>query len=80
MKAVLLRKTAIKGLRQLPADRRARIEAAIAIYADTGKGDVRPLKGRDGARLRVGDYRVIFVETDAEIEIFAIGHRKDVYR
>ncbi|MGX7703723.1 type II toxin-antitoxin system RelE family toxin [Methylobacterium sp. Gmos1] len=34
---------------------------------------------RPGARLRVGDYRVVFTETDDAIQIYAIGHRRDIY-
>jgi len=40
------------------------------------------LTGRDGWRIRVGDYRVIY-EIDDErqmITILHIGHRRDVYR
>jgi mRNA-degrading endonuclease RelE of RelBE toxin-antitoxin system len=29
--------------------------------------------------LRVGDYRVIFVETATIIDVMALGHRRDVY-
>jgi mRNA interferase RelE/StbE len=38
------------------------------------------MKGEDGARLRSGDYRVIFRETDDTIEVVAVGHRRDIYR
>jgi hypothetical protein len=31
-------------------------------------------------RLRVGDYRVRFVETSEEIKISAVKNRKDAYR
>ena len=40
------------------------------------------LTGRDGWRIRVGDYRMIY-EIDDErqmITILHIGHRRDVYR
>jgi len=39
------------------------------------------LKGRDGYRIRVGTYRVIYEIFDTEliIDIITIGHRKDVY-
>lgn len=40
------------------------------------------LRGRDGWRIRVGDYRVIY-EIDDErkiITILHIGHRRDIYR
>jgi mRNA interferase RelE/StbE len=39
------------------------------------------LKGRDGNRIRVGDYRIIYEIFDKilVIEVIAIGHRKDIY-
>jgi mRNA interferase RelE/StbE len=80
MKAVAYSGTARRSLRKLPAKVRERIEARIADYAATGTGDVVMLQARDGARLRVGDYRVIFVETATDIQVMAVGHRRDVYR
>ena len=39
------------------------------------------LKGRDGYRIRVGDYRVIYDIFDKElvIDVIAIGNRRDIY-
>jgi mRNA interferase RelE/StbE len=36
----------------------------------------------DGYRLRVGDYRILYTANEKEklLEVYAIGHRKDVYR
>jgi mRNA interferase RelE/StbE len=56
---------------------RANIEAKIERFAKTGAGNV---KRRPGARLRVGDWRVIFVETAAAIEVRAVGNRRDIYK
>ena len=41
-----------------------------------------PLKGTDGRRLRVGDYRVLYrIEQDAlEILVVRVAHRREVYR
>jgi mRNA interferase RelE/StbE len=80
VKAITYRAAARRALRKLPPDVRARIADRLGAYAATGAGDVKALTGRDGARLRVGDYRVIFVETETEIEVEAVGHRRDVYR
>lgn len=63
----------------LSVDVRRRIEAKLNTFAETGHGDVKRLKGRDGARLRVGDWRVIFyVERDTLI-VVAVGHRREIY-
>lgn len=52
----------------------------LARYAETGAGDVKVLVGRSGARrLRIGDYRAVFAETDGEIVVTRVGHRRDVY-
>jgi mRNA interferase RelE/StbE len=42
----------------------------------------KKLKGRDGYRIRVGDYRIIYDVFDTEliIDIVALGHRKDIYK
>jgi mRNA interferase RelE/StbE len=42
----------------------------------------KKLSGRHEYRVRVGDYRILYVVNDPEkaVEIVAIGNRKDVYR
>jgi mRNA interferase RelE/StbE len=40
---------------------------------------VKRLTGRDGARLRVGDWRVIFYEENGRVIVAAIGHRREIY-
>jgi mRNA interferase RelE/StbE len=41
----------------------------------------KKLKGRDGYRIRTGNYRIIYEIFDTEllIDVIAIGHRKDIY-
>ena len=41
----------------------------------------RKLKGRDGYRIRVGDYRIIYEIIDLElvVDIIDLGHRKNIY-
>jgi mRNA interferase RelE/StbE len=62
---------------------RLKIFAAIELISQ----DPRPpasgqLKGRDGWRVRVGDYRIIYSIDDGDlaITVIAIGHRREVYR
>jgi mRNA interferase RelE/StbE len=42
----------------------------------------KKLSGRQEYRVRVGDFRVLYVVDDAAraIEVVAVGNRKDVYR
>ena len=59
-----------------------RILTALHRLAETGQGDVKALEGEfaDLKRLRVGDYRVLFDETEHAINVHRIGDRKQVYR
>ena len=55
---------------------------AIAALAQNPRPKgVKKLKGRDGYRIRVGNYRIIYDIFDNEliIDIIALGHRKDIY-
>ena len=58
---------------------RRRIDRRLTEFGATGQGDVKRLKGRDGVRLRVGDWRVIFYEDQGMIVVVAVGHRRDIY-
>ena len=64
---------------KLAADVRARTKAKLDMFAETGIGDVKRLRGRAGSRLRVGDWRVIFYTEGKTIVIAAIGHRREIY-
>ena len=59
-----------------------RLHLALGRYALTGHGDVRPLQGRPGLRLRVGDWRAIFdIDTARrEVYVLSLGNRREVYR
>jgi mRNA interferase RelE/StbE len=64
---------------KLAAHVRQRIDRRLMEFAASGKGDVKRLKGRQGSRLRVGDWRVIFYEENDSIVIVAVGHRREIY-
>lgn len=55
---------------------------AIHRYAETGAGRVKPLNNEfEGLlRLRVGNHRVLFDETEDTITVHRIRDRKDAYR
>jgi mRNA interferase RelE/StbE len=80
VKAITWTGDARRQLRKLPAAIRADIEAKIERFAETGAGNVKRLTGRPGARLRIGDWRVIFVETATTVEVRAVGNRRDIYK
>ncbi|MET0631552.1 MAG: type II toxin-antitoxin system RelE/ParE family toxin [Xanthobacteraceae bacterium] len=63
----------------LSADVRRRLDAKLRAFADTGQGDVKRLKGRAGARLRVGDWRIIFYVERNTMIVVAVGHRREIY-
>ena len=79
---ILITRTAQKQLDKLP-------DSVVKIIAEAIKGltkNPRPagcqkLKGRDGYRIRKGDYRIIYDIYDRQItvEIVAIGHRREIY-
>ena len=77
-----LRPAAIRALRKLDPQDRPRLQAAIALLAqDPRPPNARPLKGRDGFRVRVGDYRILYTVADDVllVVVVTLGHRRDVY-
>ena len=79
MKPIVFTATGARQWAKLSSDVRRRIDARLMDFAATGHGDVKRLKGRDGARLRIGDWRVIFYEDDGAIVVAAVGHRREIY-
>jgi mRNA interferase RelE/StbE len=70
-------------LKRLSTENQERIIRALKLLlADRALVDIKPLKGRNDWRLRVGDYRVIFI-IDNENQVYfvtKIGPRGDVYK
>jgi mRNA interferase RelE/StbE len=79
MKPISFTSAATSQWLKLAPEVRQRINSRLTQYATTGYGDVRKLKGRSGARLRIGDWRVIFYEEGGTVNIVAVGHRRDIY-
>ncbi len=74
---------AVRALLRLPLDDVRRIrEAIVALAQDPRPPGSRKLTGREGHRVRVGNYRVLYdVDDDLRrVRIYRIGHRRDVYR
>jgi mRNA interferase RelE/StbE len=80
---VSILRRAQKELEDLPADAYERVREGIRALAE----DPRPsgclkLTNREGWRIRIGNYRVIYEIDDEQttITVLHVGHRRDVYR
>jgi mRNA interferase RelE/StbE len=77
-------RSAEKSLRRRVPPREAeRIRQAIDNLAEDPRPQgSRKLRGKEGRRIRVGEYRVIYdVDEDQRaVMILQVGHRRDVYR
>lgn len=76
-----LRPAAIRTLRSVHPRDRGRIQGAIRLLAeDPRPPGARKLQGRDGYRVRVGGYRILYTIQDAVllVVVVTLGHRGDV--
>jgi mRNA interferase RelE/StbE len=75
--------SAERELQALPSEAHGRLASALKRLADNPRprGAIKLSQGR-GWRLRVGDYRVLYVIEDEVrlVTVFAVGHRREVYR
>ncbi len=79
---VLIERKAQKKLSKIPEPYYSNVKAAILGLGN----DPRPqgyikLKGREGYRIRVADYRIIYEIQDKIliVHVIDLGHRKDIY-
>ena len=82
MRPISYTRQALKALRKMPADMAERIITKIEQYAeepDSLSNNVKALKGREGIRLRVGDWRVIMNDEGVVLAVLEIGPRGSVY-
>jgi mRNA interferase RelE/StbE len=79
MKRIVFTPASTRQWVKLAADVRRRIDRRLTEFATSGTGDLKRLKGREGSRLRIGDWRVIFYEEGSAIVVVAVGHRREVY-
>lgn len=80
--AILLTKKAQKVLDKLDDTIAEPILEAIGALAENPRPHgYKKLKGRNGYRIRIGDYRVIYeiFDTKLLIDVIAVGHRKEIY-
>lgn len=82
MKEIIYRSAARKALRKMPRNWAERIISKIEDYAtdpNSQANNTKKLQGRDGIRLRVGDYRVI-MQDGIVLDVLDIGARGQIYR
>jgi mRNA interferase RelE/StbE len=75
-------KASIKALTKMPSNTARLIRRKIEQYAsdpESMANNVKRLQGRDGYRLRVGDWRVIFDRDGVVLDILEIGPRGSIY-
>lgn len=80
---VTLKKRALKALEDINEPYYSKIKEAIYSLADNPRpAGCKKLKGRDGYRIRVADYRIIYEIQDSIllVDVVDLGHRKDIYR
>ncbi len=74
---------ASKEIEELPSDAYRRAVEAIRELAENPRPqNCLKLTGREGWRIRVGPYRVVYEIDDKQrtVTVLHVGHRRDVYR
>jgi len=75
--------SAEKEMDKLPALIHRRVSRRIFLLEDNPRPEgTKKLSGREEYRLRAGDYRVLYTIDDKQhvVTVFAVGHRREVYR
>lgn len=72
-----------KEMDKLPTAIHARVSTRILSLEDNPRPrGTKKLSGHEEYRLRIGDYRVLYTIDDENsiVTVFAVGHRREVYR
>ena len=83
MYRIEIKKSAFKELSQIPLPYNKKIVEAIdELASDPRPVGYKKLKGSEAYRIRVADYRIVYIIEDVIqlIEVQRIRHRKDIYR
>jgi mRNA interferase RelE/StbE len=79
---VEIKKSALKSLKEIPKRDQLRISGIIDSLAENPlPPKALKLTGRDGYRIRVGKYRIIYTFNNRvfKVLVIQIGHRKNAY-
>jgi mRNA interferase RelE/StbE len=80
---LIIRGSAEKEFQRLSHEIQRRLaKKLLLLETNPFPAGVIALQGREGFRIRMGDYRVLYQVNEAakEVHITAIGHRGDIYR
>lgn len=80
---ITISKTAQKQLNEVPDSAADKLISAIQGLAHNPRpSGYKKLKGRNGYRIRKGNYRILYEIFDSFliIDVIAIGHRKNIYK
>lgn len=77
-----IRPAAFRALKKVDHQDRDRIRGAIALLGENPRPPgAKALQGRPGFRVRVGDYRIVYIIHDdvLVVAVITLGHRRNVY-
>lgn len=77
-----IEKAVVKALKKINEPYYSKIKTAILNLAKNPRpAGYKKLKGRDGFRIRVADYRIIYDIFDniLQVDVIDLGNRKDIY-
>lgn len=80
---VIIKRSAEKELDAFPANIHERVIKRLLVLEDNPRPTgSKKLQGQESYRLRVGDYRVLYIIDDKgkQVTVLAVGHRREVYR
>lgn len=82
---VIVEERALKSLKQIPNPYKSNIFEKIKLLESVSDrtANIKKLRNYpDGYRLRVGDYRILFVKDEKSkfIKVYQVGHRKEIYK
>lgn len=81
--SVFILRCAQKELSRLPTEAYERIKREIITLGENPRpSGCKKLTAREGWRIQVGDYRVIYEIDDkaGNVIVLHVGHRRDIYR
>jgi mRNA interferase RelE/StbE len=80
---VLIRRRAMEELAAVSRPDYERIKSAVGSLAQNPRPPgAQKLRAREGWRIRVGDFRVIYEIDDGlrQVIVLRVGHRREIYR